>query len=191
MPLSGRHSIFISRHALARALIPKWEYPIRSDKVSVIIKAYVRRHVSQVLKKLQATRMTAVQLCLLLFCYCPARFAFPSWSPFGATIGRKCCCLKAMLAFPRTGITGNLSQASNPSRSIRAGWQIALNCTRPARISISALLSTNIGSLFTKISNLLLVLQSPTPIRNCGICLPESWLKPDITDLLMSIDKSD
>lgn len=68
-----------------------------------------------------------------------------------------------------------------PKRNTSVGRQIDLKCTSPrASRSSHMLYSTNIRSLFTKMSQHSPVLQLPIHVHTCNIRIREPWLDPDI-----------
>lgn len=76
-------------------------------------------------------------------------------------------------------------RASNrPKKGTRAG------CTIPAKIYIAASLGTILRSLFTKLPDPSLLLQSPIYVHTCVTCIQELWLNPDIGGSLVLIDGS-
>lgn len=65
---------------------------------------------------------------------------------------------------------------------------LAIKCILPAKMSILAILSTEICSLFTKLPDLPIALHSPLHVHTSFICIQESLLNPDVANLLALID---
>ena len=76
-------------------------------------------------------------------------------------------------------------QSSKRKRGKRAGWQSALSCTTPQKMTVPSLVSTNIRSLFGKVADLRNLLHTRIHSNNCIICVQESWLNSDIEDSLV------
>ena len=70
----------------------------------------------------------------------------------------------------------------------RAGWQCALNYTPPVKMTVPSLVSTNVRSLFAKISDLTCSLNTRIHSNTCVACIQETWLNQNVEDALVQID---